>query len=112
MHIQNIRQNEDIRQVKNFLTNISNKHNERYYYTDGHVRYSVIQIDSLLALDVIDRLIQKIETLEAIAPAPVIKSEVRKTRRPLFIRSKTLANGNVITNVAWWAKPFLMLFGR
>lgn len=113
MYTENLRQNEDIKQAKSLLTNISNRHNERYFYNDGHPRFSVIQLDSLLCLDVLERLIQRIETLEEQQMQKDIRYEVRKTRIPISMRIKMLNDPNNNNNpLSWLFKYFSGLFSR
>lgn len=112
MYTGNLRQNEDVRSAKHFLTNISNRHSERYYYPDGMPRYSIIQMDSIQAMDVIERLIEHVENLEASQVKKEVGGEVRKTKRPFFTRQKTLANGMRVTYVPWWMRPIAVLFSK
>lgn len=111
MYTGNLRQNEDVRTAKQFLTNVSNRHSERYYYPDGMSRYSVIQMDSIQTMDVLERLIERVEYLEGLTNKEV-HCEVRKVKRPLFTRQKTLPSGLKVTYVPWWLRPFALLFSK
>lgn len=111
MYTGNLRQDEDVRSAKHFLTNISNRHSERHYYPDGMPRYSIVQVDSIQAMDVIERLIERVEYLEGV-PKKQITAEVRKVRRPLFTRQKTTATGETINVNPWWLRPFAALFSK
>lgn len=110
MYTGNYRQNDEVRAAKTFLTNISYRRYERYYYNDGSPRFSIIQIDAIHTLDVIERLIERIENLELQVQSQDEKNKpICKSKLPFFMKKKTLANGTIVNTVAWWAKPFLML---
>lgn len=109
----NIRQDSDLRTAKHFLTNISNRRAERFYYADGAPKYSVIQIDSILVMNVIERLVARVETLEA--NQNVVKTkpqlEVRKRRFSVFptskwwVKRKAASSGIVVNYIPWWGRP-------
>lgn len=111
MYTGNLRQDEDVRSAKHFLTNISNRHSERHYYPDGMPRYSIVQVDSIQAMDVIERLIERVEYLEGL-PKKQITAEVRKVRRPFFTRQKTLETGVKVNYVPWILRPLIALFSK
>lgn len=112
MYTGNLRQHEDVRSVKHFLTNISNRRSERYYYPDGMPRYSIMQVDSIQAMDVIERLIEHVEQLESSLPKKEINVEVRKVRRPFFTRQKTTATGVKVNFAHWILRPLAALFSK
>lgn len=111
MYTGNLRQDEDVRSAKHFLTNISNRHSDRYYYPDGAPRYSIMQVDSIQVMDVIERLIERVEYLDGL-PKKQITAEVRKVRRPLFTRQKILSTGETVNVTPWWLRPFTFLFSK
>lgn len=108
----NLRQNQDVQDTKLFLTNISNRRSERYYYADGAARFSVMEIDSIQAMDVLERLIERIEHLESHQPKKEVNAEVRKVKRSFLTRQKTLENGVKVTYVPWFLRPFAALFSK
>lgn len=112
MYSGNIRQDQDVRDTKLFLTNISNRRSERYYYPDGAARFSVMQMDSMQAMDVIERLIERIEHLESYQSKKEIQAEVRKVKRSLFTRQKTLESGIKVNYTPWYLRPFAALFSK
>ena len=112
MYTGNLRQNEAVRAAKQFLTNISNRRSERYYYPDGMPRYSIMQVDSIQAMDVIEHLIERVEYLEGSQAKKEITVEVRKVKRPFYSRQKTLENGLQVTYVPWWMRPLALLFSK
>ena len=111
--VSNIRQDEELRAAKHFLTNISNRRAERYYYPDGGAKYSVIQIDSIQVMDVLDRLVTRIETLETEHLTPKVKPmlEVRKRRlawipgKKWWVKRKVTASGIAVNYIPWWGRP-------
>ena len=76
-----IRQDPDYREAKYILTNISNRHTERYYYPSGNVKFSIMQVDTIHVMDVLERLVDRVDYLERQQPTvetSPIGIEVRK----------------------------------
>lgn len=110
--VSTVRQDEDLRAAKQFLTNISNRRAERYYYPDGSAKYSVIQIDSIQVMDVLERLVTRVETLEE-NQVIKLKPKVEVTKRRLsflpsrkwWVKRKVTSNGVAINYIPWWGRP-------
>lgn len=115
--VTNMRLDNDVRRAKTILTQLSNRNSELYYYNSGHARYTDIQSDTIIVMDVIEKLIAHIEMLEKKPPVvrPQAVFEVRKQKslklsKHWWVKRKTDNNGGEYYYLPFWAKPINAIY--